>query len=147
MSRLLASLAGAAAGVLLAASAFLPWFRVGSVTLAGVPDPAGYFVLAIGVIAVIAAGAGIFLKREPRRELLLVGIAGVTALAVVWWVAPSTLADRAQARAEAIAIVDQVPLVPPPAIRLGYGVPVGLLAAVVLAVVGASSQPAHILEP
>ncbi len=143
MSRLIASLAGAASGALLAASAFLPWFRVGSVTLAGVPDLTGYFVLAIGLVAVISGGAGIVLRREPRRELLLVGIAGVTALAVMWWVAPSTLADQAQARAEAIAIVDQVPLSPPPPVRIGYGVAVGLLAAVALAAVGASSQPAR----
>lgn len=147
MTRLLASLVGLVFGVLLAASAFLPWFRVGSATLAGVPDPAGYFVVTIGLIAAIAAGAGIFLRREPRRELLLVGIAGLTALAVVWWVAPSTLADRAQARAEAIAIVDQVQTVAPPTVDVSYGVPVGLFAAAVLAVVGATSAPSHILEP
>lgn len=141
MTRLVASLAGTALGGLLAASAFLPWFRVGSVTLAGVPDPTGYFVLAVGALAAIAAVAGVVARREPRRELLLAGIAGVTALAVVWWVAPSTLADRAQARAEAISIVDQTPLSPPPPIRVGYGVPVGLLAALVLAGVGLSSRP------
>lgn len=140
MPRVIVSLAGAALGALLAASAFLPWFRVGTLTLAGVPDPAGYFVVAIGAAAIIAAGAGFAVRREPRRELLLVGIAGITTLSVVWWVAPSTLADRALARAEAIAIVDQVPATPPPPIRIGYGVPVGLLAAAALAAVGVSPQ-------
>ena len=140
MPRVVASLAGAGLGALLAASAFLPWFRVGALMLAGVPDPAGYFIVAIGAVAILAAAAGIALRREPRRELLLVGIAGITTLSVVWWVAPSTLADRAQARAEAIAIVDQVPTAPPPPIRMGYGVPVGLLAAAALAAVGVSPQ-------
>ena len=33
--------------IALAASAFLPWLRLGNVGLPGIPDPAGFFVLAV----------------------------------------------------------------------------------------------------
>ena len=42
----------AAAGVLLIVSAFLPWMFLGDESVGGVPDPAGFWILALGVIAV-----------------------------------------------------------------------------------------------
>jgi len=125
-----------AGSVVLAASVFLPWLRIGSVPLAGVSDPAGFFVLGLGVFGVLLSAAGIFMRRNMRQGLMLVGLAGLTTLAVIWRTGPSTIADRAQARAEAVALVDKVAVQPPPRVAIGPGLLVGLAASAVVASVG-----------
>jgi hypothetical protein len=127
------SLVGSAA---MAVSAFLPWLRVGDVSLAGIPDPAGFFVVAVGVLGVVLSAAGLLSRRDPRYLLVLAGLAGVTTLGVVWRSGPATVAERAQARAEAISIVDNVPLQQVPPVRTGTGLFVGLAGAIAVTGVG-----------
>jgi hypothetical protein len=129
----LVSLVGSAA---LAASAFLPWLRIGEVGLTGVPDPAGFFIVGVGVLGVLLSALGLWSRRDPRQVLVLAGLAGLTTLAVVWRSGPLTIAERAQARSEAIAIVDNVapPAVPP--VGVGFGLFVGLLGAGAIAAAG-----------
>lgn len=131
----LVSLAGSAA---LAASGFLPWLRIGEVGLTGVPDPAGFFVVAVGLSGVLLSALGLWSRRDPRQLLVLAGLAGLTTLAVVWRSGPLTIAERAQARAEAIAIVDNVsaPAVPP--VGAAFGLFVGIAGAALTAVAGLS---------
>ena len=126
------------ASLALAASTFLPWLRLGDVGLAGVPDPAGFFVLALGVAGVVLSAMRMFARRDTRRWLMLVGMAGLTALIVVWRTGPTTIADRAQAHAEAVALVDNVPMQPVPAVHIGVGVLLGLVSAAAILAAGLS---------
>ena len=118
----LVSLAGSAA---LAGAAFLPWLSIGAVGLPGIPDPAGFFVLAVGLLGALASGAGLVRRADTHPWLVLAGLAGVTTLLVVWITGPGTIAERAQARAEAVALVDNVPLQPVPPVRFGVGLILG----------------------
>jgi len=71
---------------------------------------------------------------------VLVGLAGLTTLAVVWYNGAATIADRAQARAEAVAIVDNLPVAPVPAVHTAFGLLVGVAGAAVVAAVGLSDS-------
>lgn len=127
------SLAGSLA---LAGSPFLPWLRIGDVGLRGVPDPAGLFVAAVGGLGVLLSVAGVRRRKGLDAWLVLVGLAGLTTLLVVWMTGPATIADRALARAEAIAIVDNIAMQPVPPVHIGAGLLVGLAGAVLVTVVG-----------
>ena len=120
----------------LATAAFLPWLRLGDVGLPGIPDPAGYFVLGLGVLGALLSGVGIISRRNTRQALVLVGLAGLTTLIVVWVRGPATIADRAQARAEAVALVDNVAVQPVPTVRIGAGLILGITASAIIAAVG-----------
>ena len=120
----------------LAAAAFLPWLRLGDIGLVGIPDPAGFFVLALGVLGLLLSLSSIATRRDTRPALVLVGLAGLTTLAVVWVTGPGTIADRAQARAEAVALVDNVPVQPVPPVGVGVGLLLGLAGAATIAAAG-----------
>lgn len=130
------ALSGAVASLLLTTSAFLPWLTLGDVRLTGVPDPAGYFVAAMGVAGLGLSGAAWRGRRGAVRMLLLAGLAGLTTLAVVTVTGPATIADRALAHAEAVALVDNVAIQPPPDVRLAYGLVLGLFGSLALTGVG-----------
>jgi hypothetical protein len=131
--RYIASLIGCLA---MSAAAFLPWLRIGDVGLPGIPDPAGYFVLGLGAVGALLSVVGMVTGRNTTQGLVLVGLAGITTLVVVWYSGAATIADRAQARAEAIAIVDSVPAVPVPAVHGAAGLVLGLVGAAAAAAVG-----------
>ena len=88
--------------IAVAAAAFLPWLRLGDVGLSGMPDPAGYFVLVLGVAGVFLSVIRLLTRRDTGQWLILVGLAALTTLVVVWRTGPQTVADRAQAHAEAL---------------------------------------------
>jgi hypothetical protein len=122
----------AAAGVLLIVSSFLPWMMVGDVTLGGVPDTAGWWVLGLGGLAVLLAGLSIWTRKNSRHPLLLVGL---TAFAIMFlgyqWMA-RTVRNSVWAQAQAKAIVENVPVDALPATAIGPGIYLGMLAAFVL---------------
>jgi hypothetical protein len=120
----------------LVGSGFLPWLRVGNVGLTGVPDPAGLFIVAVGAVGVLLSLLGVSSRRDPRQLLVLAGLAGLTTLTVVWRTGPLTVAERAQARADAIAIVDNLPPQVAPAVEPAFGLFVGLTGALAVAVAG-----------
>ncbi len=142
----LVSLIGSAA---LAASAFLPWLWLGDVRFAGVPDPAGYFVAAAGVVGVVLAALGVSGRRDTGQGLFLTGLAGATTLVLVWLTGPSTIGERAEMHAQAVAMVDNVALQAPPPVTIGVGLIAGIVAAAVtmaaaLAGVGRPRRAAHL---
>ncbi len=122
--------------VVVTGAAFLPWFHVGVVGLPGVPDPAGYFVAAMGVTGAGLSVAGLRTRRDTRQGLVLAGLATLTTLAVAWQVGPATIASRAQARAEAVALVDNVRVEPVPAVGASVGLFGGMLGAAAVAAAG-----------
>jgi hypothetical protein len=125
-----------AAGVLLVISAFLPWILFGDASIGAVPDPAGFWILGLGVVAVLLAGLSIWTRKNSRHPLLLVGL---TAFAIMFlgyqWMARA-VKNSAWARSQARAIVENTPAVIPPETAVGLGIYLGVIAAVVLVLFG-----------
>jgi len=126
----------ASAGVLLIASAFLPWMMLGDVSLGGVPDPAGWWILGLGAIAVLLAGLSIWTRKNSRHPLLLVGLAAFAILFLGYQWMSRTVRNSAWAQAQARAIVENVPAGAPPDTSIGPGIYLGLVAASVLVLFG-----------
>ena len=117
-------------------AAFLPWFHVGDVGLPGIPDPAGYFVAAMGLTGVGLSVVGLRRGVDTRQGLVLSGLAVLTTLAVTWQVGPATIASRAQARAEAVALVDNLTVEPVPPVGVSAGLFGGMVGAALVAAAG-----------
>jgi hypothetical protein len=67
------------AGIALAASAFLPWVRVGDVSLAGIPDTTALWIVALGVLASVLATLSLITRKNSRHPLLLIGLVATRA--------------------------------------------------------------------
>lgn len=126
----------ASAGVLLIVSAFLPWMRVGGVSLGGVPDPAGWWTAGLGLFAVLLAGLSIWTRKNSRHPLLLVGLAAFAIMFLGYQWMSRSVRDSAWAQSQARAIVENVPAGAPPEASIGPGIYLGSAAAVVLVLFG-----------
>jgi Na+/H+ antiporter NhaC len=122
----------ATAGVLLIASAFLPWMSVGEESVGGVPDPAGFWILGLGVIAVLLAGLSIWTRKNSRHPLLLVGLTSFAIMFLGYQWMSRAVRDAAWARAQARAIVEGTPAAALPQTTVGFGIYLGVVAAIVL---------------
>ena len=94
-----------AAGVLLAASAFMPWMLMGEVRVGGVPGVAGLGVLGLGVLAAVLAALSVVTRKNSRHPLLLVGLAAFAVLLTSERLMERQVSEQAWARAQARAIV------------------------------------------
>jgi len=126
----------AAAGVVLIVSAFLPWMRIGDVSLGGVPETAGLWILGLGGLAVLLAGLSIWTRKNSRHPLLLVGLAAFAIMFLGYQWMSRTVRDAAWARAQASAIVTGVPAGAAPVATVGPGIYLGTLAAMTLVLFG-----------
>ncbi len=126
----------AAAGVLLVVSAFVPWMHVGNVSLGGVPDAAGWWIVGLGGVAVILAGLSLWTRKNSRHPLLLVGLAALAIMFLGYQWMSRTVRDSAWAQAQAQAIVNGVPAGAAPATAVGLGIYLGITAAAVLVLFG-----------
>ena len=122
----------AAAGVLLAASAFLPWMTVGDVRLGGVPDPAGWWIFGLGAIAVLLAGLSLWTRKNSRHPLLLVGLMAFAIMFLGYQWMSRAVRNTVWAQSQARAIVEQIPVGADPVTSPGIGIYLGLLSATVL---------------
>jgi hypothetical protein len=124
------------AGIVLILSAFLPWMFLGETRVGGVPDPAGFWVLGLGVLAVTLAVLSLWTRKNSRHPLLVVGLAAfaVTFLGYQWL--SRSVRETAWARAQAEAIVNSTPVQAPPATAVGMGIYLGVAASVVLVLFG-----------
>jgi hypothetical protein len=120
------------AGLLLIISSFLPWMTLGEDPVGGVPDPAGIWILALGVIAVLLAALSIWTRKNSRHPLLLVGLAAFAIMFLGYQWMSRAVRDTAWARAHARAIVEGIPAGEIPRTVVGAGMYLGLVAAVVL---------------
>jgi hypothetical protein len=124
------------AGGMLILSAFMPWMFLGQAGIGGVPDPAGFWVLGLGVTAVTLAALSIWTRRNSRHPLLVVGLAAfaITFLGYQWL--SRSVRETAWARSQAEAIVGNVPVQPPPHTSAGAGIYLGMASAIVLVLFG-----------
>jgi len=125
-----------AAGVALAASAFLPWVVVGGVSLRGVPGMAALWALGLGALSVVLATLSLITRRNSRHPLLVVGLAalGITYLSLQ--IMPRLAAEKALTASQALAIVEDRPPDSAPTALAGIGIYVGLGASAVLVAFG-----------
>jgi hypothetical protein len=124
------------AGLVLILSAFLPWMFLGSARVGGVPDPAGVWVLGLGILAVTLAGLSLWTRKNSRHPLLVVGLAAfaITFLGYQWL--SRSVRETAWARAQAQAIVGNTPVQQVPPTAVGLGIYLGITASVVLILFG-----------
>jgi hypothetical protein len=124
------------AGIILIFSAFLRWMSLGETRVGGVPDPAGFWVLGLGVLAVTLAVLSLWTRKNSRHPLLVVGLAAfaVTFLGYQWL--SRSVRETAWARAQAQAIVNSTPVQTPPPTVVGLGLYLGVAASIVLVLFG-----------
>jgi hypothetical protein len=142
-----------AAGVCLAVSAFLPWVVIGDVTLRGVPDAAGLWVVGLGAVAALLATLSLITRRNSRHPLLIVGLAALGLVFLSGRIMPRTAGERALTVSQAFAIVENRPVGAAPVALVGSGIYVGLVASCVLVgfgltiVIKRASTPYVLVEP
>jgi hypothetical protein len=141
------------AGILLAASAFLPWVVVGDVAMVWFPDSAALWIAGLGVAAAVLATLSLITRRNSRHPLLLVGLVALGITLLASRILPQTIASRARTRSQAIAIVEHTAEGAVPAVTVGHGLYLGLAASAVLVgfgltiVVKRASQPYVMSDP
>ena len=92
--------------------------RIGDVSLGGVPETAGLWILGLGGLAVLLAGLSIWTRKNSRHPLLLVGLAAFAIMFLGYQWMSRTVRDAAWAQAQApSAIVTGVPAGAAPATR------------------------------
>ena len=116
------------AGVALAVSAFLPWVRVGDISLAGVPDTTALWIVALGVLAAVLATLSLITRKNSRHPLLLIGLVSLGLMFLSWQLAPTAVAERVLTRSQALAIVEGKPFAAGPTTVVGEGIYLGLIA-------------------
>ena len=125
-----------AAGVVLAASTFLPWVVVSGTSLNGVPDVAALWVFGLGVLAAVLAILSLITRKNSRHPLLVVGLISLGIILLSWRIMPRTASERALTVSQAFAIVENRPVGAEPTALAGSGIYLGLVASVVLVAFG-----------
>ena len=123
-----------AAGLVLSASAFLPRITLGEVVAGRVPDPAAFWILGLGLAAVLLASLSLYTRKNSRHPLLLVGLIALGLEFLSWQVLREALTEQAWATAQAAAIVEgNAAAIEPGAASFGLGLILGGLASIVIA--------------
>jgi hypothetical protein len=135
------------AGLVLAASAFLPWVEVGDVRLGGVPGIAGLWILGLGTLAAVLASLSLVTRRNSRHPLLLVGLTALAILVLAYRVLAKLAADRAWAVSQALAIVDGVAAPERLRAHAGPGMYAGLAASAIIVIFGLTIVVRQVREP
>jgi hypothetical protein len=116
------------AGLVLVASAFLPWVHVGGVSLAGVPEASALWIVGLGAVAALLAVLSLITRKNSRHPLLIVGLVALGLMFLSWRLMPRAVAERALTRSQALAIVEHTPLGEAPTAVAGVGIYLGLAA-------------------
>src|SRR6476469_3163128 len=83
------------AGVVLTVSAFMPWIRVGNLSLRGVPDVPALWVAGLGAAAAVLALLSLITRKNSRHPLLLVGLVALGIMFLSWRILPKSVGERA----------------------------------------------------
>ena len=140
------------AGVVLTASAFLPWVIVGNVAITGVPDVEALWVAGLGALAAVLALLSLVTRRNSRHPLLIIGLFALGIMFLSWQIMPRTAGERASTIAQAYAIVEDTPVGAPPVTVVGIGIYLGMVASLALVAFGLTivikraSQPYVVVE-
>jgi hypothetical protein len=142
-----------AAGIVLAASAFLPWVIVQGVSMPGVPDVEALWVAGLGTLAAILAMLSLITRKNSRHPLLIIGLFALGVTFLSWRIVPRTAGERASTIAQAFAIVENTPMTSALVADVGVGIYLGLAASCVLVAFGLTivikraAQPYLLADP
>ena len=136
-----------AAGFVLATSAFMPWILMGEQRIGGVPSPAGFWVLSLGLLAVVLAALSFITRKNSRHPLLLVGLAAFAILLTAERLLERSAAQQAWARSEARAIVGGGAPATVPDPVMASGAWVGLSAAAIITLFGLTIVVRRVAQP
>lgn len=123
-------------GLVLTASAFLPWVIVGDVTLSGVPDTMALWIVGLGLLASILALLSLITRKNSRHPLFVIGLAALGIMFLSWQILPQTIERRALVAAQANAIVEGQPMGANPEAFVGSGIYLGLVASTIIVLFG-----------
>ena len=124
------------AGIILAASAFLPWVIVGGESMAGVPDVWAIWVAGLGGLAAVLAMLSLITRKNSRHPLLVIGLFALGIMFLSWRILPRTAGERALTISQAFAIVENTPMATTPTAAVGVGIYIGLVASAILVAFG-----------
>src|SRR5882672_7544799 len=124
------------AGVVLVASAFLPWVVVAGTSMAGIPDVAALWVAGLGGLAAVLAMLSLVTRKNSRHPLLIIGLFALGITFLSWRILPRAAGERATTMAQAFAIVDDLPVAAAPVAIVGIGIYLGLAASCALVAFG-----------
>jgi hypothetical protein len=125
-----------AAGIALAASAFLPWVVVDEISLPGFPDIPALWVIGLGSLAAVLAALSLITRKNSRHPLLVVGLAALGVTFLSSRIIPRNIESRALTRSQAVAIVEHRPMGADPQVATGIGLHLGLVASCVIVAFG-----------
>ena len=135
------------AGIVLTASAFLPWVIVGNVSMTGVPDVAAWWVAGLGALAAILALLSLVTRRNSRHPLLIIGLVALGITVLSWRIMPGEARERAVTVAQAFAIVENTPVGNAPAADVGVGLQLSVAASCVLVAFGLTIVVKRVSQP
>jgi hypothetical protein len=136
-----------AAGVVLAASAFLPWVVIADVSLKGVPEAPGLWIVGLGALAAVLATLSLITRKNSRHPLLVIGLASLAIMFLAWRIMPRNAGQRALTISQAFAIVENTPMREAPRASVGAGIYLGLLSSVVLVAFGLTIVIKRVSQP
>ena len=125
-----------AAGMVLTASAFLPWVVVGTESMNGVPDVPALWVAGLGALAAVLALLSLITRRNSRHPLLIIGLFALGITFLSSRIMPRAAGERALTVSQAFAIVENTPLGATPVAAIGFGLYIGLVASAILVAFG-----------
>jgi hypothetical protein len=125
-----------AAGLTLAASAFLPWVHINDVALFGISEVAALWVLALGLLSALLALLSLITRKNSRHPLLVLGLVALAIMFLSWRLLPRMAAERVLTHSQAVAIVEGLPTAESVVAHAGAGIYVGLAASIVLVLFG-----------
>ncbi len=115
-------------GLVLIICGFLPWVVIEDISIVGFPDTLAVWVMGLGGLSAALAVLSMITRKNSRHPLFLIGLAALGILFLSWRIMPGSVDRRVLSRAQAIAIVDNTELIPPPHALAGTGIYVGLAA-------------------
>jgi hypothetical protein len=125
-----------AAGMVLTASAFLPWVVVGTESMNGVPDVPALWVAGLGALAAVLALLSLITRRNSRHPLLIIGLFALGITFLSSRIMPRAAGERALTVSQAFAIVENTPLGATPVAVVGFGLYIGVVASAILVAFG-----------
>ena len=111
------------------------------------PTIAGFWVLGLGLVAVLLATLSVITRKNSRHPLLLVGLTALGVLVLSERVAERAVVDQAWAQAQAQAIVQGSEPGPLPEPALAAGAYLGLAAAGLITAFGLTIVVKQVSRP
>ena len=136
-----------AAGLSLVVSAFLPWGFVGDSAIGGVPDVMGWWVLCLGVLAVVLASLSVLTRKNSRHPLLVVGLLSLGIMFLAHQLMTRTAEERIWLASQASSIVEGTAPVTQLKVVRGAGIFVGSTASVVVVLFGLTIVVKRVSKP